>query len=165
MLIISFVIICTLENECTDWQCKFETSSILRWKSQNHYIFTYLYSVWRSMSDLYLVLRTKYTVYAVTEQIYSLTSVEPNNNIPKKWKVAECNTDFCMILQKKNPKQIALSLVWSWDLKADTVVLIQNEGDQTTSNASGQSNLAYQRPNSVLFVTCIDKGYSLILGF
>lgn len=82
-MLISFVIICTLENECTDWQCKFETSSILRWKSQNHYIFTYLYSVWRSMSDLYLVLRTKYTVYAVTEQIYSLTSVKPNNNIPK----------------------------------------------------------------------------------
>lgn len=26
----------------------------------------------------------QYTVYAVTEQIYSLTSVEPNNNIPKK---------------------------------------------------------------------------------
>lgn len=57
------------------------------------------------MSDLYLVLRTKYTVYAVTEQIYSLTSVEPNNNIPKKWKVAECNTDFCMILQKKTPNK------------------------------------------------------------
>lgn len=68
-----------------------------------------------------------------------------------------------MILQKK--QQIALSLVLSWDLKADTVVLIQNEGDQTTSNASGQFNLAYQRPNSVLLMTCIDKGYSLILGF
>lgn len=44
---------------------------------------TITYSVWRSMSDLYLVQHTKYTVYAVTEQIYSLTFVEPNNNIPK----------------------------------------------------------------------------------
>lgn len=42
---------------------------------------------------------------------------------------------------------------------------IQNGGDQTTLNASGQFNLAYQGPNSVLFITCINPSYLLILGF
>lgn len=42
---------------------------------------------------------------------------------------------------------------------------IQNGGDQTTLDASGQFNLAYQGPNSVLFITCINPSYLLILGF
>lgn len=72
MLIISFVIFVLLKmivliGSANSKQIQFFGGS----HKTITYIFTYLYSVWRSMSDLYLVLRTKYTVYAVTEQIYS----------------------------------------------------------------------------------------------